>query len=143
MSHMAAQLAVRNARWRAGRIVAIAIAATATGLAWLLGWLVHVDYVVDTPIGTRKITLALTIVATVAAGIAGWVVIAMLERYTSSPRGVWIALTLAVLVLSVVPVFRTTANIGTQLMLTALHCVAAAVLIPALPQRHTTATRRP
>ena len=142
MSHMAAQLAVRNARWRAGRIVAIAIAATATGLAWLLGWLVHVDYVVDTPIGTRKITLALTIVATVAAGIAGWVVIAMLERYTSSPRGVWIALTLAVLVLSVVPVFRTTANIGTQLMLTALHCVAAAVLIPALPQRHTTATRR-
>ena len=143
MSHMAAQLAVRNARWRAGRIVAIAIAATATGLAWLLGWLVHVDYVVDTPIGTRKITLALTIVATVAAGIAGWVVIAMLERYTSSPRGVWIALTLAVLVLSVVPVFRTTANIGTQLMLTALHYVAAAVLIPALPQRHTTATRRP
>ena len=143
MSHMAAQLAVRNARWRAGRIVAIAIAATATGLAWLLGWLVHVDYVVDTPIGTRKITLALTIVATVAAGIAGWVVIAMLERYTSSPRGVWIALTLAVLVLSVVPVFRTTANLGTQLMLTALHYVAAAVLIPALPQRHTTATRRP
>jgi len=142
MSHMAAQLAVRNARWRAGRIVAIAIAATATGLAWLLGWLVHVDYVVDTPIGTRKITLALTIVATVAAGIAGWVVIALLERYTSSPRGVWIALTLAVLVLSVVPVFRTTANLGTQLMLTALHCVAAAVLIPALPQRHTTATRR-
>jgi len=142
MSHMAAQLAVRNARWRAGRIVAIAIAATATGLAWLLGWLVHVDYVVDTPIGTRKITLALTIVATVAAGIAGWVVIAMLERYTSSPRGVWIALTLGVLVLSVVPVFRTTANLGTQLMLTALHCVAAAVLIPALPQRHTTATRR-
>jgi len=70
-------------------------------------------------------------------------VIAMLERYTSSPRGVWIALTLAVLVLSVVPVFPTTANIGTQLMLTALHCVAAAVLIPALPQRHTTATRRP
>jgi hypothetical protein len=142
MSHMAAQLVVRNARWRAGRVVAIAIAATATGLAWLLGRLAHVDYIVDTPIGTRKITLALTIVATVAAGIAGWVVIALLERYTASPRGLWVALTLVVLVLSIVPVFRTTANLGTQLMLTALHCVAAAVLIPALPQRHTTATRR-
>jgi peptidoglycan/LPS O-acetylase OafA/YrhL len=78
----------------------------------------------------------------VAAGLAGWVVIALLERYTSSPRRVWIALTLVVLVLSIVPVFRTTANLGTQLMLTALHCVAAAVLIPALPQRQTTATRR-
>jgi hypothetical protein len=142
MSHMAAQLVVRNARWRAGRIVAIASAATATGLAWLLGRLAHVDYIVDTPIGTRKITLALTVVATVAAGIAGWVVIALLERYTSSPRGVWIALTLVVLVVSIVPVFWTTANLDTQLMLTALHCVAAAVLIPALPQRHTTATRR-
>ena len=142
MSHMAAQLVVRNARWRAGRIVAIAIAATATGLAWLLGRLAHVDYIVDTPIGTRKITLALTVVATVAAGLAGWVVIALLERYTSSPRGVWIALTLVVLVVSIVPVFWTTANLDTQLMLTALHCVAAAVLIPALPQRHTTATRR-
>ena len=142
MSHMAAQLVVRNARWRAGRIVAIAIAAAATGLAWFLGRLAHVDYIVDTPIGTRKITLALTVVATVAAGIAGWVVIALLERYTSSPRGVWIALTLVVLVVSIVPVFWTTANLDTQLMLTALHCVAAAVLIPALPQRHTTATRR-
>jgi Family of unknown function (DUF6069) len=142
MSHMAAQLVVRNARWRPGRVVAIAIASTATGLAWLLGRLAHVDYIVDTPIGARKITLALTIVATVAAGIAGWVVIALLERYTSSPRGVWIALTLVVLVLSIVPVFRTTANLGTQLMLTALHCVAAVVLIPALPQWHTTAIRR-
>ncbi|HEY1441700.1 MAG TPA: DUF6069 family protein [Mycobacterium sp.] len=142
MSHMAAQLVVRNARWRAGRIVVIAIAATATGLAWLLGRLAHVDYIVDTPIGTRKITLALTVVATVAAGIAGWVVIALLERYTSSPRGVWIALTLVVLVVSIVPVFWTAANLDTQIMLTALHCVAAAVLIPALPQRHTTATRR-
>ena len=142
MSHMAAQLVVRNARGRAGRVVAIAIAATATGLAWLLGRMAHVDYIVDTPIGTREITLALTIVAAVAAGIAGWVVIALLERYTSSPRGVWIALALVVLVVSIVPIFWTTANLGTQLMLTALHCVAAAVLIPALPQRHTAATRR-
>jgi hypothetical protein len=140
MSHMAAQLVVRNAWWR--RVVAIATAATATGLAWLLGRLAHVDYIVDTPIGTRTITLALTIVATVAAGMAGWAVIALLERYTTSPRGVWMVLTLVVLVLSVVPVFRTTANLGTQLMLTALHCVAAAVLIPALPQRPTATRRR-
>ena len=142
MSVLAGQLAVRKARGYAGRVVVVVIAATATGLAWVLGWMAHVDYIVDTPIGTREITLALTIAATVAAGIAGWVVISLLERYTSSPRGVWIALTLVVLVVSIVPVFWTTANLGTQLMLTALHCVAAAVLIPALPQRHTTATRR-
>jgi peptidoglycan/LPS O-acetylase OafA/YrhL len=142
MSHMAAQRVVRNARWRTSRVVTIAIAAAATGLAWILGRLAHVDYIADTPFGSRQITLALTIVATVAAGIAGWAMIAVLERYTLSPRTIWIALTLLVLVLSIVPVFLTTANLGTQLMLTALHCVAAAVLIPALPQRHATATRR-
>jgi peptidoglycan/LPS O-acetylase OafA/YrhL len=142
MSQMAAQLAVRNARWRAGRVAAIAIAAAATGLAWLLGRLAHVDYVADTPIGTRQITLGLSVGATVVAGIAGWAVIALLERYTASPRTIWIALTLVVLVLSIVPVFLTTANLPTQLMLSVLHCVAAAVLIPGLPRRHTTSPRR-
>jgi Family of unknown function (DUF6069) len=142
MSHLAGQLAVRRGWGWAGRLVVVAIAASATGLAWLLGRMAHVDYIVDTPTGVRAVTLALTIVATVAAGIAGWVVISLLERYTSSPRGIWFALTLVVLVVSIAPVFWTTANLGTQLMLTALHCVAAAVLIPALPQRHPTATRR-
>jgi uncharacterized protein DUF6069 len=132
MSHMAGQLVVRR---RAGRVVAIGIAAAATALAWLLGRLAQVDYIAETPAGTRQITLALTVVATVAAGLAGWIVIAVLERYTASPRAVWIALTLAVLVLSIVPVFGTTASLGTQLMLSALHCVAAAVLIPALSRR--------
>jgi hypothetical protein len=142
MSHTATQLAVRNARWRPGRVVAIAVAAAATALAWLSGRLAHVDYIVNTPIGTRQITLALSVAATVVAGIAGWAVIAVLERYTASPKRVWIALTLVVLVLSIVPVFRTTANLATQLMLSALHCVAAAVLIPGLLQRHMTSTRR-
>jgi Family of unknown function (DUF6069) len=136
MSHTATQLAVRSSRWRTGRVVVIAMAAAANGVAWLLGRLAHVDYIVDTPLGTRQITLALTVVATAVAGVAGWGVIALLERYTASPSGIWIALTLLVLVLSIVPVFQTTANPPTQLMLTALHCVAAAVLIPALPQRH-------
>ena len=48
-----------------------------------------------------------------------------------------------VLVVPIVQVFWTTANLGTQLMLTALHCVAAAVQIPALPPRHTAAIRPP
>jgi peptidoglycan/LPS O-acetylase OafA/YrhL len=124
-----------------GRVVAIAVAATATGLAWLFGRFAHVDYIADTPMGTRQITLPLIVVATVVAGIAGWGLIALLERYTRSSGRIWIALTIVVLVLSILPVFRTTANPATQYTLAALHCVAAAVLIPALPQRHKTLTR--
>jgi hypothetical protein len=140
MSHTGTKVAVREVRSRA-RVVAVAVAAALTGMAWLLGRLAHVDYIADTPLGTRQITLALTVAATVVAGVAGWGVIVLLERYTASPWGIWIALTLVVLVLSIVPIFRTSANLPTQLMLTALHCVAAAVLIPALPQRHMTSTR--
>jgi Family of unknown function (DUF6069) len=141
MPHTATRQAISNARSHAGRIVAITTAATATGLAWLIGRLAHVDYLVDTPIGTLQVTLALTVVATVVAGIVGWGVIALLERYTRSSGRIWIALTIVVLVLSIVPVFRTTANPATQYALAALHCVAAAVLIPALPQRRRTSTR--
>jgi hypothetical protein len=141
MSHPLTRHAISNAPWRTGRVVAITMAATATGLAWLIGRLAHVDYLVDTPVGTREVTLALTVVATVVAGIAGWGVIALLEHYTTSSGAIWIALTIVVLVLSIVPVFRTTANPATQYTLAALHCVAAAVLIPALPQRHRTSTR--
>lgn len=141
MSHTSSPLTVREGRSGA-RVVAIAVAATATGIAWLLGRLAHVDYIADTPLGTRQITLALTVTATVAAGAAGWTVIALLERYTASPRRIWIAVTLVVVVVSIVPIFRTSANLPTQLMLTALHCVAAAVLIPALSQQQIAATRR-
>src|ERR1700756_5277837 len=138
MSYAATQSMARNGRWRAGRVVAIAIAAAGTAVAWLAGRLAHVDYIADTPIGTRPITLGLSVGATVVAGIAGWAAIAVLERYTASPRTIWIALTLVVLMLSIVPIFLTTANLPTQLMLSVLHCVAAAVLIPGLPRRHTT-----
>jgi hypothetical protein len=119
---------------RTRRTITIAVAAAATGLAWLLGRFAHVDYVVGTPLGARQITLALTVVATAAAGLAGWVVFALLERYTTYARQVWTPLTLVVLGLSIVPVFMTPADLGSQLALSALHCVAGAILIPGLPQ---------
>jgi hypothetical protein len=141
MSHTGTHLAVRKTRSR-GRVVTIALAATAAGVAWLLGKLARVDYITETPIGARQITLSLTVASTVVAGVAGWAIIALLERYSASPQRIWIRLTLVVLVLSIVPIFWTSANLSTQLMLTALHCVAAAILIPALPQWQITAARR-
>ena len=56
---------------RVRRVVAIAIAAVATGLAWVIGRLAHTSYIVDTPFGTREITLLLTVAATAAAGWLG------------------------------------------------------------------------
>jgi drug/metabolite transporter (DMT)-like permease len=118
----------------ARRAVVIATAAIANGLAWLGGQHAHVDYVVQTPLGTRQITLFIVIVATTVSGLAGWAVFSLLERHTSNTLRAWIALAALVLASSIVPIFVLRAELDTRLSLTALHCIAAAILTAGLPQ---------
>jgi hypothetical protein len=127
----------------ARRVIVIAAAAVANVLAWLAGRHAHVDYVVQTPFGGREITLSLVIAATLVSGLAGWAVFSLLERYTSNTGRAWIALAALVLTLSIVPILVLQAELATRLTLTALHCIAAAILIAGLPQtrRRTTAWR--
>ena len=124
-----------KARRSARRGIVVVAATVLTGLTWLFGRLAGVDYVAQTPLGTREVTLVLTVVATAVSGLIGWAVVAVLERYTTSTRTLWIALGLVVLVASVIPVIATTAAFATKVTLIALHCVAAAVLIPGLLPR--------
>ena len=118
----------------ASRAVIIATAAVANGLAWVGGRHAHVDYVMQTPLGTRQITLLLVVVATTVSGLAGWAVFGLLERHTSKPVRAWIALAAFVLALSVAPIVVLRADLDTRLSLTALHCIAAAILTAGLPQ---------
>jgi peptidoglycan/LPS O-acetylase OafA/YrhL len=121
-----------SARRAARPLAAIAIAATVTGLAWVAGRTAGITYLVDTPLGVRQVGLALTVAATAMAGAMGWGVLALLRRHSRRPRVTWIVLGIVVLAASIVPVFATPAPLSTQLMLSALHCVAAAVVIPGL-----------
>jgi hypothetical protein len=116
------------------RVIVIATAAIANGLAWVGGQRAHVDYVVQTPFGCREITLVLVIVATTLSGLAGWAVFSLLERHTSNTVRAWILLAALVLASSIVPIFVLRADLDTRLALTTLHCLAAAILIAGLPQ---------
>ena len=89
----------------------------------------------QTPFGGREITLSLVVVATLVSGLAGWAAFSLLERRTSNTGRAWIALAALVLTLSIVPIFVLRANLDTRLTLSALHCIAAAILIVGLPQR--------
>ena len=133
MSHIATQRPPIGVRTR--RAVTIVVAAAATGLGWAAGRLAHVDYVVQTPMGARQITVVLVIAATAISGLAGWPVFSLVERHATDVMRAWIALGLLVLALSIVPIFVLRASIDARLALTALHCIAAAVLITGLPQR--------
>lgn len=124
-----------KARSGVRRGIVVLVAAALTCVAWLVGRMAGVSYIAETPLGTREITLELTAVATVVSGLIAWTVVAVLERYTASARALWITAGLIVLAASIIPVFTTTAEPATKVTLSALHCVAAAVLIPGLLPR--------
>lgn len=115
------------------RVIVIAAAGLANGLAWLAGRRSGVDYVVQTPLGAREITLPLVVVATLVSGLIGWVVFRVLQRRTRKPGRAWIMLAALVLALSILPIFVLRAHVDTKLALTALHCIAAGVLVVGLP----------
>jgi peptidoglycan/LPS O-acetylase OafA/YrhL len=130
------ELATASVRLAVRRCIVITVASIATAVIWVIGRVAHTSYIVQTPLGARELTLLPTVAATVIAGSAGWLVLAILERYWADRRQSWIALALSVLAVSVVAVFITPASIGTQTILAVQHCVAAAVLIPGLLRRH-------
>jgi hypothetical protein len=134
MSHDVIQRSTNGARRRIRRVVTVVTAAAATGLGWAAGRLAHVDYVLQTPLGAHQITLVLVIVATAISGLVGWAVSSLLERHASDAVRAWITLAVVVLMLSILPIFALRASVDTRLALTALHCLAAAILTAGLPQ---------
>jgi hypothetical protein len=134
MSHNALNRSAMGIGRTARRVIVIATTAVANGLAWVGGQHAHVDYVVQTPFGEREITLSLVVAATLISGLAGWAVFSLLERHTRNTGRAWIALAALVLTLSIVPIFVLRADLDTRLTLTALHCIAAAILVVGLPQ---------
>lgn len=134
MSDTVVQESAARARRRTRRASVVAAAAAITAAGWLAGRLAHIDYLIGTPLGPRSITLVQVSVATAIFGLAGWAVYGALERYTSRARPLWITIAVAVLALSIAPIFVLRAGVDTRLVLAGLHCLAAVVLIPGLPQ---------
>jgi hypothetical protein len=131
MSRITAQQPAQT-RHRYRRAAAVAAAAIANGIAWTVGHLAHAGYVLGTPVGDRQIGLSVTVAATTAAGLAGWGLLVLFERYTSRPQTLWTTVAVAVLGVSIVPIFVLPADTATRVALTGLHCLAAAILIPGL-----------
>ena len=134
MSHTVIQQSASGVRRHVRRVVSVVTAAAANGLGWAAGRLAHIDYVLQTPLGARQITVVMVIAATAISGLVGWAVSSLLERHASDPVRAWITLTVAVLTLSILPIFALRASNDTRLALTALHCLAAAILTAGLPQ---------
>lgn len=120
---------------RRRRATAALAAVLAPAAIWLVAVpLVGVDLQVAQPSGRApaEITLPLVLVTALAASLAGWGLLALLERLTPRARTIWTATAVVALVVSFAPLLGPGTPTASRIVLALMHLAVAAILIPAL-----------
>ncbi|GAA2276106.1 hypothetical protein GCM10010149_18980 [Nonomuraea roseoviolacea subsp. roseoviolacea] len=113
------------------------IGATAAALAvWALAVPVAgVTLTVRTGGGAQTVGAVPVAVVSLLAGLAGWALLAVLERRAARPRRIWTITALVVCVVSLAGPLGSAAGAAATLVLLSLHLVVGAVLITWLARR--------
>ncbi|MET8524325.1 DUF6069 family protein [Micromonospora sp. NPDC005172] len=100
----------------------------------LLHSVAGVDVAVTSGSSTRQVTVAAVVVAAAVAALAGWALLAALERATNRSRVWWTSIAVAVLLLSLV--VGPTGGVGAaaKATLALLHLSVGLILILGLPR---------
>lgn len=85
--------------------------------------------------GTQPVGPAPVVVASLLAGLAGWTLLAVLERFAPRPARIWTITALIVLALSLFGPAGSAVGIVATLVLILLHLIVGAVLVPGLARR--------
>ncbi|MGP3935090.1 DUF6069 family protein [Nonomuraea sp. KM88] len=85
--------------------------------------------------GAEQVGPAAVVVASLVAGLAGWALLAVLERFVSRAGRLWTIVALAVLALSLLGPLGSAVGAASTLVLVLLHLIVGAVLVPGLPRR--------
>lgn len=116
------------------RALAVVASVAAAVVVWVVGEpLLGNDLVVEQP-GQAPLDLGLAafITITLGASLAGWAVLALLERITQYGPRIWAGLAIAVLVVSYLPFLSAEMSTGSAVVLGLVHLAVGAVLIPLL-----------
>lgn len=115
------------------RVLTVASAGAAAGVVWLLADpLVGVTLTVETAGGQQSVGPGAVVVAGLVAGLAAWALLAVLERTLRRPGRSWTLIAVFALALSLAGPLGSAADSTSAVVLTGLHLVVAAVLIPGL-----------
>ncbi len=119
---------------RQGRALVVVAAVAAAVAVWLVARLAGTDLTVEQGAGGGAAHVGLVMVAAMSAlaGLAGWGLLAVLERSTPRARTLWDYIALGVLVISLVGPLGAGTTAGTKLALVGAHLATAAVLVPGL-----------
>jgi hypothetical protein len=128
-------------------MVAVAAALLATLAIWLLAELafgIHLRApAYDGSAQAPDINILDVAFVTLALSLAGWGVMALLERLTVRARRVWLIVAPTVLVLSLgTPLAGTGVTMANRIVLELMHLAVGAMLIPALYRTASSTTRR-
>ena len=122
--------------WRARALAVIAAALAALGVWLVTDPLLGIDLTGPTAPGSEQlqpITPAKVAGGSLIAALAGWALLALLERFTARARTIWTAIALLVALLSLAgPLSILASTEASVLALALMHVVVAAVLIPIL-----------
>ena len=131
---------------RASRLLAAAVATAAALTVWAVAeFAFGIDLQSPANPGrpSHDIGAANVALAAITASLAGWTLLAVLERLTSHARTVWAVIAVVALALSLgAPLNGAGITPANQAVLVALHVVVAAVLVPTL-WRSSAKTSRP
>jgi hypothetical protein len=127
----------RPAGARRRRRILIVLAAAAGALAvWaILGPIGGLDLTVSSGGRTDPVGAPAVFVSSIVAGLAGWGLLAVLERTVPRPALVWRIIAAIVLAVSLLGPIGAATTTGTAWALAGLHMTVAAVLIAQLPHR--------
>ncbi|MFG1616065.1 DUF6069 family protein [Nonomuraea wenchangensis] len=118
------------------RILTVAGASAAALAVWVLAVPVAgITLTVRMGAGTQLVGPGLVLVASLLAGLAGWALLAVLERLASRPGRNWTVVALVVLVLSLLGPVGGAAGAAALLVLALMHLVVGAVLVLGLARR--------
>jgi Family of unknown function (DUF6069) len=121
---------------RRHRALAVLGGVAAAVAAWaVLRELGGVDLAVTSPAGPVPVGLPAVVLTALVAGLAGWGLLAALERWTSSPRRTWRIVAVAALAVSLAGPVTQAASLPAAGGLVTLHVVVAAALLTGLSRR--------
>lgn len=123
-----------SAARRAATLLGAAVGPAA--LWWATGPLAGVEITANTGGGPAPVGLVAVVSAALIAGLAGWGLLAALERRTRCPAHIWTRTAVMVLTLSLAgPLTSSTSGPVGTLALVAMHLITGSVLIGLLPNR--------
>lgn len=132
----AASSAARTGGTTSTRALALLVAVLLDALIWITADPVAgIDLRIPDGPGsttTSELVLPAVIISVAVISLAGWGLLALLERLTARARTVWTAVASAVVLLSLVgPLLAEGLTAGNRVTLVCLHLAVGAVLIPA------------